>query len=572
MSFTHRNSPIIGTSGNLAHSPISSKEKTPKPFQVIPILVLMLAQMGTTGDNGAVSLATATLTEVLHATLPDIHLVNTMYSVVAGALMIAGGLAGTVLGWKRTFRIGAVLCATGEFIMALATNISVFIWLGRMVTGLGASFMIPAVLGIVPRIYQGRHRLIAFGAVGAANGISTLFPIALGRIMDAAGFRFTFGILGCYFLIVFGLSFWLPQIKRDPATYFDFLGTLLAAIGLFFLIIGLIRIPVWGLFKAQDAAPLNLYGLSPSIPLALTGALILAVLIRIEKNIEKKHGIALLPQSFIKTPQVIAGLVCSSLIFLFMMSMSSVLLIPWLQLVGGRAATFSGTMMVILGIPMVIFSIGTPKFIKTVTPRTILQIGYLATILGIVPLYFCVGTTAINMQLLVSGLLIAGTGLGLLAAYASSIVALALNERDAAQSGGVQATARNVGQAFGIAILGTTLLLSITSHINNEVHNNPHIREHVAIAISSHTITLVSDEHFESLTSDIDMTPAEERVLQEINAEARVVGVHRTFEVLGLLLTCGFLTTFLIGRAPAISQQKDDLETGPSLRANNIDT
>ena len=78
-----------------------AKSKTTHPeggvekFLVLPIIVLILAQMGTSGDNGALGLANQQLVDVLGATTPDIQLANMVYSLMAGAFMVAGGLAPT---------------------------------------------------------------------------------------------------------------------------------------------------------------------------------------------------------------------------------------------------------------------------------------------------------------------------------------------------------------------------------------------------------------------------------------------------------------------------------------------
>ena len=87
-------------------------------FLVLPVVILILAQMGATGDNGALSLAAMALTHDLGATTSDIQLANMVYPLMGGAFMIAGGLVGTIIGWKRTFRIGAALCAVGELTCA----------------------------------------------------------------------------------------------------------------------------------------------------------------------------------------------------------------------------------------------------------------------------------------------------------------------------------------------------------------------------------------------------------------------------------------------------------------------
>ena len=71
-------------------------------FLVLPIIVLILAQMGTSGDNGALGLANQQLVDVLGATTPDIQLANMVYSLMAGAFMVAGGLMGTSSAGART--------------------------------------------------------------------------------------------------------------------------------------------------------------------------------------------------------------------------------------------------------------------------------------------------------------------------------------------------------------------------------------------------------------------------------------------------------------------------------------
>ena len=61
-----------------AGNPPAGKEK----FLVIPIIILILAQMGATGDNGALSLSATALTQELHATTSEIQLANMVYPLV----------------------------------------------------------------------------------------------------------------------------------------------------------------------------------------------------------------------------------------------------------------------------------------------------------------------------------------------------------------------------------------------------------------------------------------------------------------------------------------------------------
>ena len=82
----------------MAKSNTTLAEGGVEKFLVLPIIVLILAQMGTSGDNGALGLANQQLVDVLGATTPDIQLANMVYSLMAGAFMVAGGLVGTIIG------------------------------------------------------------------------------------------------------------------------------------------------------------------------------------------------------------------------------------------------------------------------------------------------------------------------------------------------------------------------------------------------------------------------------------------------------------------------------------------
>lgn len=218
----------------MAKSKATHPEGGVEKFLVLPIIVLILAQMGTSGDNGALGLANQQLVDVLGATTPDIQLANMVYSLMAGAFMAAGGLVGTIIGWRTNFRLGAALCAAGELVMALSPNMTIFIWGGRILVGFGASFMIPSVLGLIPFIYHGKNRVLAFGCIGAASGLSAFLPLFLGIVMQFGGFRVTFGALAVYFALVLLLSFKLPAIEKPAEKLkFDGLGTGIAATGLF---------------------------------------------------------------------------------------------------------------------------------------------------------------------------------------------------------------------------------------------------------------------------------------------------------------------------------------------------
>lgn len=512
-------------------------------FLVLPIVILILAQMGTTGDNGALSLAASALTKDLGATTSEIQLANMVYPLVGGAFMIAGGLAGTIIGWKKTFRIGAALCALGEVSLALAPNMAIFIWVGRVLVGFGASFLIPSLLGLIPLMYRGHNRTVAFGCIGAASGLSALLPLILGVVMETAGMHVTFLVLGAYFLGVLALSFELPKIEQqDERLKFDALGVMLAATGLFLFLIGISSISSWGLIQPLEGCPFTVFGISPTLPLAVLGLVVLVVLMRAEKDVEQKNGVALLPRSFTHTPQVLAGLVANALTFFFM-GVQSILMAPYLQLVAGWSPVDVGVISIVTGIPTFALALGIPKLAPHANPRHVIQAGYvvMAAALGVMALSVTIdGSNVAGVYL---GAFLAGVGAGTVSSHSSNVVALSVSERDASQSGGIQSTMRNVGQAIGVALLGAVLLLGITNSVRAGVAENSSVSPTVREQVSELTINLGSNEDFEEQIADIPMTQAEHDELVRIEARARYDSTRVAYAVGAGIILLGLLTT-----------------------------
>lgn len=531
-------------------------------FLVFPLIVLIMAQMGTSGDNGALSIATAQLTTALNASMSDIQLANTMYSLVAGALMVAGGMTGTIIGWKKNFRIGCLLAAIGEVIMALSPNITIFTWGGRFIVGFGASFLVPSVLGLVPKIYiSNKSRALAFGGIGAATGLSTFLPLIFGTLLEFAGFRITFGILGCYFLLVFACSFRFPEVaKEERRLKLDTIGIILASSGLFMVILGVSHISSWGLITAYPTAPISLGGFSPALPLTVCGLIVLAILIKVEKKVEAKNGCALIPESFLASRQVIAGVIASFITFFFM-GILAIALNPYLMLVLGLNAITVALLSLVYGIAMFVVSMFLPKVMKNPNPRHILAAGYIIMALAGVVYAMSITQNGITIPLVLLANLFGGISSGLCASQASTVVALALNPRDAAQSGGVQATARNIGQAVAVALLGSVLLFSISSGVSSSVASNPAFSPEVSQAISSQNISLSSNEKaLAQVEKIVKMTSEEEEEFVNIYSMARLNGSRIAFIVGAISVLLTIPTTAWIKTGQSKKRKEDKKE------------
>ena len=135
------------------------------------------------------------------------------------------------------------------------------------------------------------------------------------------------------------------------------------------------------------------------------------------------------------------------------------------------------------------------------------------------------------------GLAVAGAGAGIVSAQANNIVALAVNERDASQSGGIQTTMRNV------AAIGAVLLFGITANIDNAMADSPVITPEVRTAVAERNISLMGDEQFEQTIADIPMTDEQRTELVQLNSDARIESTITSYVVSGVLILLGLFTT-----------------------------
>lgn len=225
------------------------------------------------------------------------------------------------------------------------------------------------------------------------------------------------------------------------------------------------------------------------------------------------------------------------------MGAQSILMAPYLQLVSNWTPIEVGTISIITGVPTFVLALGIPKFAPKANPRHVIQFGYIAMAAALIIMAASVTPNGSNAPIVYLGAFMAGVGAGAVSAHASNIVALALPERDASQSGGIQSTMRNIGQAMGVALLGAILLLSITNSVRTNAISNPNISSQVDSQIATLNIDLGSDKVFEDQIANISMTDSERNELVKIEEQARYNSVRIAYVAGAVIVLLGLATT-----------------------------
>ncbi|WP_257973295.1 MFS transporter, partial [Vibrio parahaemolyticus] len=488
----------------------------------LTLLILCAAQVGTSGDNSTVGVSASALTQLFGASMDQLQMANATYSLIAGALMIAGGLMGLILGWRKSFRIGLVLLCISEVIAAFSPNIHVFIYGARVLTGAGASLTIPAVLGLIAGNYQGKDQAIAFSALAAASGIAAaVMPVVFGTLLDVVGFKLTYLLLSVIFALVLAASVKVQDVEVSAQKpKLDIVGVMLAAIGLLLVIVGTLKTPVWGIMS--PITDFSVVGLSPALIMMVAGLVVLALLLMWEKRYEAKGGLALIPAKIIYNKQVQTGLYMGALFWVGSAAPVAIT-VPYMQLVAYYSAAQAGMTLIGMSLGTVLVAMLLPAKLSHLKVKTVCAVSLIGAAIASFIMSLGLEAGGVN-SLLIVGQTLMGCSVGAMASQCSIIVTDALDPVEAQQSGGIQATVRNIGYAVGIAIMGVTMLMVMTSDYKQQV------TETIAFAQESKqtiedlsAIPFLSDEDFTSYINEQNIIDENEvSTAVAINSEVRL--------------------------------------------------
>lgn len=194
-------------------------------------------------DSTVVNVALPTLQTQLNATVADVQWVVEAYALFVAALILVGGSLGDRFGRRRIFVLGVALFALASAWCGLAPTIGQLI-LARGVQGMGGALLIPGSLAIIGATFTDDQRGAAIGLWSGFTAItSAAGPVLGGWLIETFSWRWVFLINLPLAALVLSVSLWQVPESRDPQSpKLDWLGALLAVVGLSSLVYGLLEI------------------------------------------------------------------------------------------------------------------------------------------------------------------------------------------------------------------------------------------------------------------------------------------------------------------------------------------
>jgi EmrB/QacA subfamily drug resistance transporter len=193
-------------------------------------------------DGTVVNVALPALQTSLNATAVDLQWVIEAYSLLLSALLLVGGSLGDHYGRRRIFLIGITLFALASAACGFAANIHQLI-AARALQGFGAALLVPGSLAIISSSFSEKERGRAIGAWSGFSAMTTAIgPVIGGWLIEHVSWRAVFFINLPLALLVILISLrHVTENSDKETTQIDWLGAILAAVGLGALVYGLIE-------------------------------------------------------------------------------------------------------------------------------------------------------------------------------------------------------------------------------------------------------------------------------------------------------------------------------------------
>jgi len=425
------------------------KTKPPSTTSRSALVPLALAQFICSFAGSNMNVMINDISADLDTTVNGVQVAITLFLLVMAALMIPGGKLTDRYGRKRCFVAGLSIYGVGALLSAASPDLAVLILGNSILEGVGTALLIPPVYILATLLFTDvTSRARAFGAIMAMGGVGAAAgPLIGGVITDAISWRaaFVFQALIAFLIVVLARTLEDP-LPADPARHFDVTGTVLSAVGLVLIVIGILA--------ADDSLWLML-------GLIAAGVLVLLWFLASARAKERRGVEPLLSLALFRNRTSNLGMVTQNIQWLILMGVSFTVA-AYLQVVRGYNAIQTGVIFTAATVGVLVASLGAERLAKRYAQRTLIMAGFAGTIVGIGVL-IALAWASTDPWVYTPGLLLIGSGVGVMLTPSVNVVQSSFGEQQQGEISGLSRSVSNLGSSMGTAIAGTILVAGLSS-------------------------------------------------------------------------------------------------------------
>jgi EmrB/QacA subfamily drug resistance transporter len=387
-------------------------------------------------DVMVVATALTTLRRDLGASLADLEWTVNAYTLSFAVLLMTAAVLGDRFGRRRVFAVGLVIFAVASAGCALAPNVAVLI-AARAVQGAGAATIMPVALALLNAAFPPARRGWAIGIYGGVTALAAAVgPVLGGAVTQSLGWQWIFWLnvpiaLGA-------VPFVLTRITEvtAPGSALDLPGLVLVTIAALGLVWALVRGNTAGWGSAEVAGSLA------------AGVVAVAAFAAWERRAARP----MFPVRLLRSAAFSAGNVA---IFALNASLTGVIfLMPqFQQVVAGQGPLGAGLRLLPWGIAPLLVGPRAGALADRIGERALVVAGGLLMAAG-AGWIAAVAAPGTGYFALLLPMVIIGLGLALAIPAVTRSVTSTVPSADIGTASGAFSTMRQLGGAFGVAVLG----------------------------------------------------------------------------------------------------------------------
>src|SRR5690242_3911702 len=209
------------------------------------LLPLALAQFICSFAGSNMNVMINDITKDLDTTVQGVQATITLFLLVMAVLMIPCSKLTDRWGRKRCFILGLGLYGVGAVLSAISPGLGVLILGNSLFEGVGTAFLIPPVYILATLHFSDlTSRARAFGVISGMGGIGAAAgPLIGGVITTGISWRAAFVFQAAIVALIVLLSRRRLEdpLPPDPDRPFDAFGAILSAVGMFFIVLGILQ-------------------------------------------------------------------------------------------------------------------------------------------------------------------------------------------------------------------------------------------------------------------------------------------------------------------------------------------
>jgi EmrB/QacA subfamily drug resistance transporter len=410
--------------------------------------VLLLGVFMAILDVSIVNVAAPTLRVDLNASGAGLQLAIAGYTISYAVLLITGARLGDRIGHSRAFRAGLAVFTCASLLCGLAPNTGSLIGF-RLVQGVGAALMMPQVMSLIQRTFDGPARARALSLYSAVIACGAVVGQVLGGVLVSAdlfgtGWRPVFLVnvpIGLVLLVWAGRH--LPVDRGAAHRALDPAGVLMLSASVLLLVLPLVlgheeHWPAWCWVSLAASAPA------------------FAAFVLVERRLASRGGSPLVSGRVLRAPGLLVG---AAALFVALLNYAGYLFAFALHLQSGlgESAVHAGLSFAPMAIGFAITGL-TWRLLPQRLHGPMIPVGLVVAAVGYLLLAPILRGGTDGGVAMETDLLLIGLALGIAFSPMITIALTHVPLADAADASGVLVTVFQLGQVVGVATLGSTYL------------------------------------------------------------------------------------------------------------------